>query len=58
MKVGTLSSFVAPSYAIVMLLALGFSFVVNAQAPGEDDSPRELNGQIEQLCQQGKYKEP
>ena len=40
-----------------MLLALGFSFVAKAQAPAEDDSPGELIGRIEELSQQGKYKE-
>jgi tetratricopeptide (TPR) repeat protein len=44
-------------YVIVMLLALGFSFVANAEAPAEDDSPGELIGRIEELSQQGKYKE-
>src|SRR5271165_5327146 len=44
-------------YVIVMLLALGFSFVAKAQAPAGDDSPGELIGRIEQLSQQGKYKE-
>jgi tetratricopeptide (TPR) repeat protein len=44
-------------YVIVMLLALGFSFAANAQAPAEDDSAGELIGRIEELSQQGKYKE-
>ena len=44
-------------YVIVMLLALGFSFVANAEAPAEDDSAGELIGRIEELSQQGKYKE-
>jgi tetratricopeptide (TPR) repeat protein len=57
MKVQGLRSFAAPIYLIVLLLALGFSVVVNAQAPADDDSPAELNRRIVELYQQGKYKE-
>ncbi len=57
MKVKSSSSFAAPIYLVVLLLALGFSFVVNAQALAEDDSPAELNRRIDELYQQGKFKE-
>src|ERR1700726_2932420 len=57
MKSKASSWFAAPIYVIVILLALGFSFIVNAQAPAEDDSPAELSRRIEELYQQGKYKE-
>ena len=57
MKVKASSSFAAPIYLIVLLLALDFSFVGNAQALAEDDSPAELNRRIEELYQEGKYKE-
>jgi hypothetical protein len=57
MKVKASSSFIAPIYVIVIILALGFSFAVKAQAPAENDSPAELGKRIEELYQQGKYKE-
>ena len=31
--------------------------LAKAEAPAEDDSPEELSGRIEQLSQQGKYKD-
>jgi hypothetical protein len=55
MKAKSLTSFAARSYLIVLLLALGFSFVAKAQAPAEDDSPAGLRRQITELYQQGKY---
>ena len=57
MKVQGPSSFAAPIYIIVLLLALGAIFVVNARAPAEDDNPPELNRQIVQLYHEGKFKE-
>jgi len=42
---------------IVIILGLGFSFLVNAQAPAEDDSPAELNRRIDELYNEGKFKE-
>jgi len=38
---------------IIILLALGFSFTANAQAPAEDDSLAELSRRIKELNQQG-----
>src|SRR5271157_1973950 len=57
MKVEASGSFAAPIYLIVLLLALGFSVVVNAQAPADDDSPAELNRRIVELYREGKFKE-
>jgi hypothetical protein len=57
MKVAALSPFSAPIHLIVTLLVVGFSFIVNAQAPAEDDSLEKLSGRIEELSQQGKYRE-
>src|SRR5271157_4337589 len=42
---------------IVIILGLGLSFPVNAQAPAEDDSPAELNRRIDELYNEGKFKE-
>ena len=57
MKVHRPSSFVAPTCAIVMLLALALSFAVSAQALSDDDSLAELGQRIVELYQQGKYNE-
>ena len=57
MKVKSLTSSAAPIYSIVLLLALGFGFVVNGQAPADDDSPARLGRQIVELYHEGKYKE-
>ena len=57
MKVQASSSFAAPICVIVIILGLGFSFQVNAQAPAEDDSPAELNRRIDELYNEGKFKE-
>ena len=57
MKVQASSSFAAPICVIVIILGLGFSFLVNAQAPAEDDSPAELNRRIDELYKDGKFKE-
>ena len=57
MKVQASSSFAAPICVIVIILGLGFSFLVNAQAPAEDDSPAELNRRIDELYNEGKFKE-
>ena len=57
MKVQASSSFAAPICVIVIILGLGFSFLANAQAPAEDDSPAELNRRIDELYNEGKFKE-
>ena len=49
MKGKASSRFAAPIYVIVILLALGFSSAVNAQAPDQGDTPAELNRQIVEL---------
>src|SRR5271165_6230530 len=57
MKVQASSSFAAPICVIVIILGLGFGFLVNAQVPAEDDSPAELNRRIDELYNEGKFKE-
>ncbi len=57
MKGQASSSFAAPICVIVIILGLGFSFLVNAQAQAEDDSPAELNRRIDELYNEGKFKE-
>jgi tetratricopeptide (TPR) repeat protein len=57
MKAGTSSLFAAHIHFIVILIALGFSFVGSARARGDDHSRAELNRQIGELNRQGKYKE-
>ena len=44
-------------YLSILLLALGTTFAINAQAQTDDDSLADLNAQIVELDQQGKYKE-
>jgi hypothetical protein len=56
MKVETSSSLAAPIYVIVLILALGFSFAVNAQLLPEDP-PAELRRRIQELYRAGKFKE-
>jgi tetratricopeptide (TPR) repeat protein len=55
MKVEGSSSFATPNYKTVLLVALGFSFIVNAQVLAESDS--ELGRRIVELYKQGKYQE-
>jgi tetratricopeptide (TPR) repeat protein len=57
MKVKASGSFTGPIYLIVIILALGFSFGVKAQAPVDDDSPARLHERIVELYQQGKLRE-
>ena len=57
MKVQASNPFVATLCVIVLVLAFDFHFVVNAQAPAEDDFPAQLNRRVVELYQQGKYKE-
>jgi hypothetical protein len=49
--------FVAFKNAIVVFLVLGLSFLCSAQALAENDSADELIQWIDELYQQGKYKE-
>jgi hypothetical protein len=55
MKVEASGSFAAPIYLTVLLLALGFSFILSAQALAENDSSAELGRRIVELYKQGKY---
>jgi tetratricopeptide (TPR) repeat protein len=57
MRVEASSSFATPIYLIVLLLAFGCTFVVNAQAPAEDHSPFAVGRQIVEMCREGKFKE-
>jgi CHAT domain-containing protein/tetratricopeptide (TPR) repeat protein len=57
MQVKVPASLAAPICVIVMLLALGFSSVVNAQAPADGDSPAELTRRIMELYGEGKFRE-
>src|SRR5271168_3558074 len=55
MKVKASSSLAAPIYLIVLFLASGLSFAVNAQASSDDDSRAELNQRIVKLYQEWKF---
>ena len=57
MKLETSNSFTALSCIIVILVALGCSFVINARAPAADESPAELSRQVGELYREGKFEE-
>ena len=57
MKVEASGSLTAPIYVIVIILALGFSFMVKAQAPARGNSPAKLHQRILELYQQGRFRD-
>jgi tetratricopeptide (TPR) repeat protein len=50
-------SFFEPVKAFVIMLAIAFSLALGAQAPADDRTPAELTERIDELENQGKYKE-
>ena len=57
MRVKVPGSFAALIYVIVIILSLGLSSVVHAEAPADNDSPAELGRQIQDFYREGKFKE-
>src|SRR5271167_954838 len=50
-------SFFEPVKAFVIMLAIAFSLGLGAQVPADDRTPAELTERIDELENQGKYKE-